>query len=304
MKKFLFSISAILALFLVGCQGSNNTKAQQNTQSNETSSTAETSNSVKSSQRSESSTKKSATPTLFVHGYQGTTNSFKSMIQQMEQEGIAQREMVVIVHSDGSLETQGELSGEKTNPIIQVIFEDNENDEWNQTEWIKNTLSFLKEDYQVDKVNLLGHSMGGVSTYRYMGTYGQEDTLPEVENFIALGAPFNDFINTSDRQSLEDLLKDGPDETSARYQDFEELTPQISQETTVLLIAGQLSESDFSDSMVPITSALSVYSLLKANEIEVDYSVVHGQNAQHSMLHENNQVNKLIEQALWINSQD
>ncbi|GMA45479.1 hypothetical protein GCM10025853_29360 [Tetragenococcus halophilus subsp. halophilus DSM 20339] len=226
MKKFLFSISLILALFVGGCQSSSGAQAQHTSQSDETNHTTEASNETKASQRLQPALKKSATPTLFIHGYQGTTNSFKSMINDMQEENVAQREMLITVHADGSIDTQGELSGEKTNPLIQVIFEDNVNDEWNQTEWIKSTLSFLKEDYQIDKVNLVGHSMGGVSAYRYMGSYGQEDTLPEVENFIAIGAPFNDFVDTSNYQSIEDLLKEGPEEPSGRYQDFTELTPK------------------------------------------------------------------------------
>lgn len=299
MKKVLFSISLVLAFLLVGCQSSNGAQAQQESQTSDSGTTTTTTNKTKSTEHSEPALKKSATPTLFIHGYQGTTNSFKSMINHMEQENVAQREMVVTVHPDGSLDTQGELSDEKTNPIIQVIFEDNVSDEWNQTEWIKNTLSFLKDTYQIDKVNLVGHSMGGVSSYRYMGNYSQEDTLPKIENLVALGAPFNDFINTSDHQSLEDLLTDGPDSVGERYQDFEALTPQISKDTPILLIAGQLNKTEYTDGTVPLSSALSIYPLLKANGFDVDYSVAHGQNARHSMLHENGQINQQIAQFLW-----
>ncbi|MEK0398177.1 alpha/beta hydrolase [Tetragenococcus halophilus] len=299
MKKFLFSISLILALFVGGCQSSSGAQAQHTSQSDETNHTTEASNETKASQRLQPALKKSATPTLFIHGYQGTTNSFKSMINDMQEENVAQREMLITVHADGSIDTQGELSGEKTNPLIQVIFEDNVNDEWNQTEWVKSTLSFLKEDYQIDKVNLVGHSMGGVSAYRYMGSYGQEDTLPEVENFIAIGAPFNDFVDTSNYQSIEDLLKDGPEEPSGRYQDFTELTPQIPNDVSVLLIAGQLNKENYSDGTVPLTSALSTYPLLKNNGFKVDYSIIQGDRSSHSMLHENKKVNELIEQRLW-----
>lgn len=300
MKKILLSISLMLALLLVGCQSSNSTKAQQKSHSNETNNTTKTSNATKSTQQTGPAIEKSTTPTLFIHGYQGTTNSFKSMINDMQQNSMSQREMVILVHSDGSIEAQGELSGKKTNPIVQVLFEDNESDEWNQTEWIKNTLSLLKNDYQVDKVNLVGHSMGGVSAYRYMGTYGQDDSLPKVEKFVAIGAPFNDFINTSEYQSIEDLLKDGPETPSQRYQDFVELTPQITNDTSILIIAGQLSKADYTDGTVPLTSALSIYPLLKNNEFDdVSYSVIQGQRSSHSMLHENGKVNQQIEQFLW-----
>ncbi|GAA3021871.1 alpha/beta hydrolase [Tetragenococcus solitarius] len=297
MKKILFSISLLLAFLLVGCQNSNSAEAHQDSHANETNNTTKTSNATKSTQQTN---KKSTMPTLFIHGYQGTTNSFKSMINDMQKNSVAQREMIVVVHSDGSIDVQGELSGKKTNPIIQVLFENNESDEWNQTEWIKNVLSLLKNDYQVDKVNLVGHSMGGVSAYRYMGTYGQEDTLPKIEKFVAIGAPFNEFVDTSESQSVEDLLKNGPDTPSQRYQDFTDLTPQIPNDTSVLLIAGQLSKADFTDGTVPLTSALSIYPLLENNGFnDISYSIIQGQRSSHSMLHENSKVNRQIEQFLW-----
>lgn len=297
MKKILFSISLLLAFLLVGCQNSNSAEAHQDSHANETNNTTKTSNATKSTQQTN---KKSTMPTLFIHGYQGTTNSFKSMINDMQKNSAAQREMIVVVHSDGSIDVQGELSGKKTNPIIQVLFENNESDEWNQTEWIKNVLSLLKNDYQVDKVNLVGHSMGGVSAYRYMGTYGQEDTLPKIEKFVAIGAPFNEFVDTSESQSVEDLLKNGPDTPSQRYQDFTDLTPQIPNDTSVLLIAGQLSKADFTDGTVPLTSALSIYPLLENNGFnDISYSIIQGQRSSHSMLHENSKVNRQIEQFLW-----
>ena len=299
MKKFLFSIGLLLALFIGGCQSSNGSQTQPTTQSSETEHTTKPNNETKASQRSKPAVEKSATPTLLIHGYQGTMNSFKSMINDMQEKDIAQREMIITVHPDGSIDTQGELSGKKTNPLIQVIFEDNMSDEWNQTEWLKNTLSFLQEDYKVNKVNLVGHSMGGVSSYRYMGNYSQEESLPQVENFVAIGAPFNDFIDSSDYQSIDDLLKDGPEDPSERYQDFTELTPQITNETQVLLIAGQLNKERFDDGTVPLTSALSIYPLLKDNDFDVDYSIVQGERSSHSMLHENKKVNELIEQRLW-----
>ncbi|MGE9641865.1 alpha/beta hydrolase, partial [Escherichia coli] len=53
---------------------------------------------------------------------------------------------------------------------------------------------------QVNKANIVGHSMGGVSGLRYLGTYGQDTSLPKIEKFVSIGAPFNDFIDTSQHQ--------------------------------------------------------------------------------------------------------
>src|SRR5699024_2913646 len=154
------------------------------------------------------------------HGYQGTVNSYHSMIIRMQESQAAQKEMTMTVQSDGSVEASGQLSGKKNNPLIQVVFKDNINNEWNQASWLKNVLSYLKNNEKVDQVNLVGHSMGGVDIYRYLGTYGNESELPQVNKYVAIGAPFNDFTDPDDGQTIDSVLQDGPSLPSSRYQDF------------------------------------------------------------------------------------
>ena len=113
------------------------------------------------------------------------------------------------------------------------------------------------------KVNIVGHSMGGVSGLRYLATYGQDQSLPQVQKFVALGAPFNEFEENS-TQSLNDMLKNGPAVTTSRYQDYQQLIDNVPATTQFLLVGGQLSETDASDGTVPLSSALAVYALLKA----------------------------------------
>ncbi len=242
---------------------------------------------------------KTATPTLFIHGYAGGSSSFGHLIQRMEENQIAKKEMILTITSEGAVEVEGELSEKKTNPMIQVLFEDNESHEWNQAEWIRIALTYLKETYAIEHVNLVGHSMGGVSSLRYLGTYGSDPTVPQVEKFSAIGAPFNDFIDTSSIQSIDDLLENGPTEFSTRYQDYQAMMATMPQ-FSIQLIGGQLSETDFSDGTVPLTSALAIYSLLKEQQMSVDCTVI-TTNAQHSQLHENTEVDQLLQQFLWNN---
>jgi len=238
---------------------------------------------------------KTTTPTLFIHGYAGGPSSFGHLIKRMEENNVATKEMTLTITSDGEIQAEGELTGEATNPMIQVLFQDNESHEWNQAEWLRAVLAYLKETFGVEKVNLVGHSMGGVSSLRYLGTYGEDATLPQVEKFSAIGAPFNDFVATS--QTLDDLLRNGPTEYSARYQDYQAMMPTMPT-FAVQLIAGQLSEMDLSDGTVPLSSALSVYALLKEHHLPISYTII-STNAQHSQLHENTEVDQLLQTFLW-----
>lgn len=44
---------------------------------------------------------KTTIPTLFFHGYSGTENSFKGMLQRLEKNQKAVKELVLIVEADG-----------------------------------------------------------------------------------------------------------------------------------------------------------------------------------------------------------
>ncbi len=65
------------------------------------------------------------------------------------------------------------------------------------------------------------------------------------------------------------------------------------------MIAGQLDETDLSDGTVPLNSALAVYALLKQRGNEIEEKVVTGENASHSMLHENQEVDQLVSRFIW-----
>lgn len=243
--------------------------------------------------------RKSEVPTLFIHGYSGGPSSFGGMIARFENAGVAKKELRLTVTPAGEVQEAGSLSGQKNNPMIQVLFEDNQNNEWQQTEWIKSCLVYLQEKYGTREVKIVGHSMGGVSTLRYLATYGASSDLPKVQKFAAIGAPFNEFLDTQSGQSIDQLLANGPAERSARYQDYLELAEQIPKETSILLIGGKINQQESGDGTVPLTSALSVARLLMNNGNPVQTQIVTGENAHHSQLHENETVDKWVKKFLW-----
>ncbi|WP_326717495.1 alpha/beta hydrolase [Vagococcus jeotgali] len=148
-------------------------------------------------------------------------------------------------------------------------------------------------------MNIVGHSMGGVSGLRLLTQTPINSDRPVIKKFVAIGSPFNDFIDTFDDQNLDELLKNGPTEESERFILYQAEIPNMSKETEVLLIGGALSEDDQSDGTVPLSSALSVHHMLKNNGNETQYMVVEGQGAGHSALHENTEVDKKVSEFLY-----
>lgn len=286
MKKMILSLVAITVLLTLGACGSNS-------QSKETDSASTT-----KTEKKEPAFTKSATPTVYFHGYSGTIHSFGGMIQRLQDKGLTKKEMIITVQPDGSLQTQGKLAKKKDNPSIQVLFADNQNNEWNQTDWIYAVMRYLKKS-GIDQINVVGHSMGGVSSLRYLVTYGQPQDAPKIKKLITIGSPFNDFNDTSGTQTIKDVLKDGPLPESSRYHDYAQNIDNVPKSISVLMIGGQLNDQTFSDGTVPITSALGAYALLKDHGNPISYRIIRGEDAHHSQLHENTTVDGDVAHFLW-----
>lgn len=242
---------------------------------------------------------KSYPVTLFFHGYGGTKHSMGGMIQRLCSRYQATHTLDLTVNTDGTIQTSGTFEQAEKSVLINVLFADNKNNEWNQAEWIYQALQFVKTQYHVEKVNVVGHSMGGVSLFRFLETYQNQGELPTVEHFISIAAPLNEFLDTSNEQSMDGLLQQGPTQISPRYQDFQNNIANFPKNVQVSLFAGQLSASDLSDGTVPLTSALAVNQLLSSQQIPVETFVFKGILAQHSALHANPKVDKRIAEILW-----
>ena len=242
---------------------------------------------------------KSYPVTLFFHGYGGTKHSMGGMIQRLSSRYQATHTLDLTVNTDGTIQTSGTFEQADKPVLINVLFADNKNNEWNQAEWIYQSLQFVKAQYHVEKVNVVGHSMGGVSLFRFLETYQNQGEMPTVEHFISIAAPLNEFLDTSNEQSVDGLLQQGPTQISPRYQDFQNNIANFPKNVQVSLFAGQLSASDLSDGTVPLTSALAVNQLLSSQQIPVKTFVFKGVLAQHSALHANPKVDKRIAEILW-----
>ena len=301
-KTFLVSFLVFLFGFIsMGCGNGQITKTDEESQESvESNSSSASEISLSSSDSTDPMTaNQSNVPTLFIHGYGGTEGSFSGMLSRFEASSFGKKILTVTVQPDGSISETGDWQEQTNNPLIQVLFADNKNNEWNQADWIKAVLVHLNKNYQIEKVNLVGHSMGGVSSFRYLVTYGDDDTLPQVNNFIAIGAPFNDFVTGNEEQSLDALDLNGPMVISERYSDFSAGIQQFPKATKMLNIVGDVQDGSDGDGTVPLRSALAINYLMLTNGIEYRTEIIAGSQAQHSQLHENIAVDQLVANFLW-----
>ncbi|WP_239256943.1 alpha/beta hydrolase [Listeria ilorinensis] len=237
-------------------------------------------------------------PTIFVHGYAGTENSLGNMIKRLSKDGQATKSLILTVSADGSVSASGQFNKMSPNPLIQILFADNKSSMDNQTIWLENALTMLKNDYHIEKINAVGHSMGGVSLTNYLEKDSNNSTYPQVEKLVLIAAPLNGLVIGEDGVTPYDLTDNGPGVETDRYAQFMNGQSRLPSALQVFNIAGDLEDGTKSDGSVSVASALSGR-FIYAEVAHYSEKTFYGENAAHSKLHENPDVDKAIADFLW-----
>jgi uncharacterized alpha/beta hydrolase family protein len=229
-------------------------------------------------------------PTVFIHGWKGSERSFRTMFQRLHAnyDGPA-RAMVVKVDPNGVVKVTGEITDQKI-PLIQVLFVRNHESMEQQATWLINVFQILKRDYGISRVNVVSHSMGGKAFTCYLEKIKNPSEYPTISKYVAIAAPF-DWINGP--QNDNDYTISKLKQESYLYQHRQRLPENMD----VLALAGEISDPHEGDGVVSLQSAyFGKYFFSPAHYTE---KIVYGPDAQHSMLHENPQVDRIIARYLW-----
>ncbi|UII58481.1 alpha/beta hydrolase (plasmid) [Cytobacillus spongiae] len=232
-------------------------------------------------------------PTVFVHGYKGTYNSFRTMLARFEDEhGWGQKTLEIYVSENGSVDYKGFLSTTPASPpLVQVVFEDNRASLEKQAIWLENAMKLLHHQFDISTVNIIGHSMGGLATAKYFENTKDHSFVPKTHKFISIATPFQgvtkesyDQINTG--AAVIDLKPD-----SRALKELYRNRHFIPSHIQVLSIAGS------GDDVVNVQSAVASQSLFEKNHFQS--RIVYDPSISHSGLHETIKVDRLVGDYLW-----
>lgn len=228
-------------------------------------------------------------PTVFVHGYKGTENSFGNMLHRFEYTyNWGKNGLVYYVSSEGKLNDY-QLGKKEGKPVlVQVIFENNRASFAETAEWLATVLRHLKETYKAETVNLVGHSMGGIVSTKYSMEYASKD-YPIVNRLITIGSPFDgiydeNYFQVNHDPAATDLKPNSPALTELRQNGF----PNHIQ---VLCIGST------GDVVAEPESVLAIEQIVPSEQLET--KIFENDKLGHSALHEDNQVDQLIYSFLW-----
>ena len=240
--------------------------------------------------------------TLFMHGYGGSENSEKFMVNQAVKKGVTKDVITAKVAQNGEVTFDGHLDKNSKNPIVKVEFENNQNGDFNENaRWIKNVLTQLKSQYGIKQFNFVAHSMGNMSFAYYMKNYGDDKQLPRLQKQVNIAGTFNGVLHLNEKVNEISVDQNGkPSKMNEDYKNLLSLKDIYKNKgIDVLNIYGDVQDGTHSDERVSNSSSKSLKYLLgdsPKSYKEVEYT---GKKAQHSQLHENKDVANKIIQFLW-----
>ncbi|SDK27402.1 alpha/beta hydrolase [Sediminibacillus albus] len=235
-------------------------------------------------------------PTVFVHGFKGGPGSFRTMLDRMEASVPDTKRMVFRVNEEGEVSIKGRYSGQ-LNPFIQVVFERNRASLANQTIWLQKVMAELHGTYGFEKINLIGHSMGGLASTNFLLTKSTKE-FPIVQNLIVIGSPFQGitaerYYSANSSAAAVDLRFH-----SDALLSMEGKKDNLPEEVNVLAIAGVInSQPSQTDGLVELASALGIKDLVPAEQYTE--KVFYDSKAGHSDLHEHVGVDRAVSDFLW-----
>ena len=247
------------------------------------------------------------TPTFFFHGWGSSYHAEEDMVKAAQHAGVTNDVIRINVTSKNKVIFHGKLKKNAKNPIIEVNFDDNKLAKASNyttgydtigADYVNTALNAVTKKYHYNKVNIVAQSMGNLETAYYFKKYPNK---LHVEHFVSIAGHYDGIIGMNDEPNeLKVNKKTGkPNIMRSEYRGLLPLRKTFPRDTRVLNIYGNLEDGTNSDGDVGINSAKSLKYLVKNRAKSYQELMIKGKNAQHSKLHDNDEVNRAIIKFLW-----
>ncbi|WP_314064332.1 alpha/beta hydrolase [uncultured Vagococcus sp.] len=266
MNKSFLKVTVFLVLFFTGCSPTTHSKATATVEQPKLNLSEHT-------------------PIIFLHGSGGSENDLTAFAQKIAASQGTDSLMVTI---DGNqhLTYLNKLSDQALLPLIFVGFEEGEApiEEWSQG--LAALLQDLTTHYQFETADLVGFSNGGLAAGYFAESFSEYRDLPALNKLVMIGAPFNDLkpLNAGNPLDFKDLTNQDP-----YFDKFLKKKEQLPSTLNVLAIAGDVGDLSYSDTVVPISSALGSRLIFPEYVDSYQERLSYGRGASHVGLISDNQ---------------
>ena len=248
------------------------------------------------------------TPTLFVHGWGSSYHAEESMVAYAQKQHATNSVIRADVSSNGKVTLIGTIKKRAKNPVVEVNLQNNKSifaGTNNQiaamnksSNYIKDVIIALQKRYRFNRINLVGHSMGNLQIAYYLRNNATNSHMPNLNKQVSIAGHYNGYIGEQGAPNKTVLNRAGkPQKMSAGYRGLLSLRKKFPQNTDVLNIYGDMGSG--SDGDVTVNSARSYRYLVSKRARSYQEKEIRSPRAQHSKLHENTQVDRLLVNFLW-----
>lgn len=249
-----------------------------------------------------------ATPTLFVHGWGSSYHAEESMVAYAQKQHATNSVIRADVSPAGKVTLLGTIKKRAKNPIVEVNLQNNKSifaGTNNQiaamnksSNYIKDVITTLQKRYRFNRINLVGHSMGNLQIAYYLRNNATNAHMPQLNKQVSIAGHYNGYVGEQGAPNKTVLNRAGkPRQMSTGYRALLNLRKKFPQKAAVLNIYGDMGSG--SDGDVTVNSARSYRYLVSKRARSYQEKEIRGPRAQHSKLHENTQVDRLLVNFLW-----
>lgn len=249
----------------------------------------------------------SPTPTIFFHGWGSSYRAEQQMANYARNRGVTTTIIRADVATNGQVTWYGRLTPGARNPIIEVNLQNNKSVApgngsiiaayAKSSDYVLAVMRAVKAKYGFKQVNVVAHSMGNLQVYYYLRAHGQDRTLPQIQKLVDLAGHWNGLVMEPGATDVTLAANGQPSLMLPQYQGLLRLRQTFPTQIAVLNIYGN--SKNHTDGTVPNVSSQSLRWLIQARARSYQEKIITGPGGQHSRLHENKTVDRLLVQFLW-----
>lgn len=222
-------------------------------------------------------------PTLYFHGLMGSVKNEEPLVKATKRDKVTDSVIRANVDETGKVKLIGKLTKKAKNPIVKVNFANNVQSNFSQNGlYASNVVKALQKKYRIQKVKMIGYSLGNMAIIHYLLQNGSNSKMPRLVKMVNLaghfdGAYFKEL--PSEFRSPKGLKLDQngkPNKMNQTYKEMVKVRPILKKyPVETLNVIGDIGNG--SDGVVEVASARSLKYLVGAvNYHELIVKIDHG----------------------------
>ncbi|WP_283679191.1 alpha/beta hydrolase [Lentilactobacillus sp. Marseille-Q4993] len=245
-------------------------------------------------------------PIVFLHGFNGKYWSEKYLINSLAKHKHVRKGLKVYVDAGNRIKITGNYKqSATTHNTIAIIMKNNRAGDYVFTRQLNQAMNKLAKTYKFTRYSAVGHSMGAYTWVNFLETHPKFEKHAKIDRLVTISGAFNGVLRFNGPMSMATgnaryLFNDGyhinrfgrkgrPMIIHPEFKHLLKFRKNLPRGLKILNMYGDLGNGTRSDGVVTTVSAQSIRYLVKGLPIAYHQKRFMGYNAQHRMIHINNQ---------------